>query len=365
MITILIVIATLALLILIHEFGHFLSAKLAGLKVEEFGFGFPPRLFGKKIRETIYSLNLIPFGGFVKIYGESEEAGPTSDTLDKERNFAFKSVGARSMIVLAGTLANFIFGWILISLIFFSGSPTLADDNNRHQLQDIKVVISMVAQNSPAELTGLKPNDRILEVKTSNDLLVVKELDSFIKFIEKHKGEKIIFTISRGKQVLDIEVASRVNPPKNEGSTGIALAEIGLLKLPLLKSLTSGLAFSSEVTVTILETLGGIIKKIFIGAPLGETVVGPVGIVGIVAQGVNLGLVYVFRLIALISLNLAILNILPFPALDGGKLVFLGIEKIKGSPVSKKVEQVTHAAGFAFLILIMVIVTARDIMRIF
>ena len=363
MLTILIVIATLALLILIHELGHFLSAKLAGLRIEEFGFGFPPRLFGKKIGETIYSLNLVPFGGFVKIYGESDRSLP--DIPEKERNFAFKSVGVRAIILISGTLNNFIFGWLLLSFIFFIGVPTLADDTNRSQLKDIQITISMVAPNSPADLAGLKPDDKILEIKTSNESLPAKDFNSFLEFIEKHKGEKLVFTILRGKQIFDVEVISRANPPKNEGPTGIALAEIGFSKLPFLKSLTTGLTFSLKIASVILETLGKIIKNLFIGAPVEEIIVGPVGIVGIVNQVTHLGLSYLFRLIAIISLNLAVLNILPFPALDGGRLVFLGIEKIKGSPVSKKVEQIIHATGFAFLILLMVIVTVRDVIRIF
>ena len=363
MLTILIVIATLALLILIHEFGHFLSAKLAGLRIEEFGFGFPPRLFGKKIGETIYSLNLVPFGGFVKIYGESDRSLP--DIPEKERNFAFKPAWVRAIILISGTLNNFIFGWLLLSFIFFIGSPTLADNINRNQLKDVKITVSMIAPNSPAELAGLKMDDKILEVKTSKDLLFAKNLEDLIKFIEKNKGEKIVFTILRGKQIFDVEVLSRANPPKNEGPTGIALTEIGFSKLPLLKSLTTGLTFSFKIASVILETLGKIIKNLFIGAPVEEIIVGPVGIVGIVNQVTHLGLSYLFRLIAIISLNLAVLNILPFPALDGGRLVFLGIEKIKGSPVSKKIEQVIHATGFAFLILLMIIVTIRDVVRLF
>lgn len=370
MIAILIVVATLAVLILVHEFGHFLIAKLSGLKVEEFGFGFPPRILGKKIGETTYSLNLVPFGGFVKIYGESgppdgEASEQNTEMPEKERNFAFKPVRTRSIIVLAGTLSNFIFGWFLLSLIFFIGSPTLVDDANRIQLKDAKIVISEVASNSPAALAGLKPADKILEIKSPAESLSVKDLNSFLNFVDKYKGENLIFSIQRGKQILDVGVISRVNPPPNEGPTGIALAEVGLLKLPILKSLATGLTFSFKVVIAILETLGKIIKNLFIGAPLGEAVVGPVGIVGVVSQFANLGFAYLLRIVAIISLNLAVLNILPFPALDGGKLAFLLAEKIKGSPISRKTEQITHTAGFVFLILIMIIVTVRDVIKLF
>ena len=329
------VIIFLSILVLIHELGHFLVAKKFGLLVEEFGFGLPPQIWKKKIGETIYSINALPFGGFVKIYGEDRE-----EKAEKDRSFASLPIKKRSLIIFAGVLMNFLLGWLLISVIFSIGVPQA-------------ILITKVELNSPAAEIGLQAGDKILSAGA----------DNFIKFIDEHRGQEIVIKIERNGEIKEFKTIPRINPPAGEGALGIALMESGLAKKNLLASVWEGLKTSVEIIRAVFAAIFNLITKALVGKASLEQIAGPVGIVKITAQAGSLGFVYLLQLLALISLNLVVINIFPFPALDGGRLLFLLIEKIKGSPLPIKFEKYANAVGMAFLLFLMIVITIKDIIR--
>lgn len=345
---ILLVVIGLSILILVHELGHFLVAKFFGIKVEEFGLGFPPRIFGHKIGETLYSINLLPFGGFVRIYGEGGEL-PLSD--DK-RSFAGQPIWKRSATILAGVVMNVLLGWFLLSIIFTIGSPE-------------HLMISEVADDSPAAAIGLKTGDVIIEAKL-NEIAFKDPIksDAFIGFVKDSQGQEMILSVKRGKDILDFAVTGRINPPAGQGSLGVALVEIGFPPSPPFQSIFKGLTSTFNTLRLIAFGFLNFFLKIFVSPEIIESVAGPVGIFLVASQAGSLGIIYLFQLMAIISLNLAVLNLIPFPALDGGRFLFLIIEKIKGSPISKKYEQAINAVGFVFLVVLMILVTIQDIGRI-
>ncbi len=339
--TILIFIIGLSILILIHELGHFLAAKWFGLLVEEFGFGFPPRLISKKIGETVYSLNLLPFGGFVKIHGEKRDPQETEPM--PERSFWFLPVGRRAVIIVAGVVMNLILGWLVIAGIYMVGAPG-------------GVLITGVLEGTPAEAVGLLSGDRISDFQ---------KVDDFVKFVNDSKGKEITLTVTRSEKNLEFKVVPREDPPVGEGALGITLTEVGFPKLPFFASLKQGLISSFNILYAIVKAIANLIAGIFTGAPVLEQFVGPVGIFQIAGQAAQFGLVYLLQLIGLISLNLVVLNILPVPALDGGRLLFLLFEKIKGAPLNPKREMIANAIGFVLLLLLMVVITVRDVVKLF
>lgn len=330
------VIIFLSVLILIHELGHFLAAKKFGLLVEEFGVGLPPRIWGKKIRETIYSVNWLPFGGFVKIFGENGESG---ENKGDKRNFSSLPIWKRATILSAGVAMNFLLGWLAVSAVFFSGVPAA-------------VLIADVASGSPAAAAGIVSGDILSEFS---------KVEDFQSFVASSQGREISFLVERNGEKISLSLAPRIDAPNGEGPIGVSLIQGGFPKAGLWESVSGGLKFSVQTLGAIFGFIFDLIKKIFVGQADFSQVAGPVGMVKITYQAGNMGLVYLIQLLALISLNLVVLNILPFPALDGGRLLFLLMEKIKGSPLPLKFERYANAAGMALLLILMIAITVKDI----
>lgn len=339
LIGIIFVIIFLSILILVHELGHFLAAKKFGLLVKEFGFGLPPRIWGKKIGETIYSINALPFGGFVKIYGEDGAATVTEEK--KEKSFVNLKVWQKAIILAAGVFFNFLLGWLVLSIIFSIGMPSA-------------VIVTDVLKNTPAAEAGIIQGDVIKGFSTTEEL---------IDFINNNRGKEIILEVERNGEDLKILATPRVNPPEGQGALGIGLADVVIPKQNIFISFWDGLKVSVSLIITIFMAIIDLIGKAFTGQASLEAVTGPVGITKITAQASSMGFVYLLQLLALISLNLTVINIFPFPALDGGRLLFLAIEKIKGSPLNPKFEKLANAAGFALLILLMIAITIKDIIK--
>lgn len=358
MITLIIFIIVLSVLVFVHEFGHFIMAKRAGMKVEEFGFGFPPRAFGIKRGETIYSINWIPFGGFVKILGEDgQEPG-------NPRSFASAKAWIRSGIIVAGVVMNILLAVVLLTFGNAIGLRVgLIDEASVKIAHDTKVQIIQVAAGSPAEQAGLKPLDEIVGFKFEGRVLDVSKVEEVQNFINQNLGKNIIMLVSSGNELLEKKMMARLNPPTGEGSLGVSLALTGIIKYPWYEAIGRGAMDAVNIFRYTVVGYGTIIKNIFATGKAGVELSGPVGIAVITGKAARLGFTYLMQFTALISINLAVLNIIPFPALDGGRLLFVGIEKIKGRPVSRKIENAINTAGFALLILLMIYITAKDIIK--
>ncbi len=358
MLTVLIFIIILGLLIFVHELGHFLVAKKNGVRVEEFGFGFPPRIFGVKRGETTYSLNAIPLGGFVKILGEDGQ----------ERNdphsFGAKKIWRRALILVAGVSMNIVLAFVLLSLGNIIGLPTAVDDSQN--ISGAKVQILQVAANSPAQSVGLKSGDALIKISAAqNSLSSIEKVSQFQNFIEQSKGQEIVLTFERARQILTTKLVPRVNPPAGEGAIGVELARIADVSYPWYQAIYEAFISTASLVWLILKAIGFLLWQLISRGQVSGDIAGPVGIFNLTGQAAQMGFIYLLQLTVLLSINLAIINILPLPALDGGRLLFLLIEKIKGSPVSQKVEKAVHSAGFAFLIIVMILVTIRDVVRLF
>lgn len=353
--TVLVALFSLIALIIIHEFGHFILAKKFGTKVEEFGIGYPPRLFGKKIGETLYSVNLLPFGAFVKIHGE--EGG-----VEDYRSFIDKPMWQRVFIVLGGVVSFWIIATVLLSIVAgVWGLPTAVADTENHNLVDPKVQIIQIAADSPAKEAELMVGDVIVGFDK------VKDIQEFIKV---HQGEEVVLTIKRGAQVFEKTMIPRVSPPAGEGAVGIGLTRIALRPYAWYEAPVQGVLACGRMTANIVKgwILG--VKSLLGITQLPQGVkmemMGPLGILDLLREYFKLGINYFLFLISLISIALALANILPIPALDGGKLVFLAIESVRGKPINYKLEQKITATFFILLIILMIFVTVKfDIPRLF
>lgn len=359
MLTVIAFIIILGILVFVHELGHFLAAKRAGMKVEEFGFGFPPRLFSVKKGGTVYSLNLIFLGGFVKILGEDGEEKRN------ENSFAAKKIWQRTLVLLSGVGMNIVLAILLLSLGYMIGLPWAISDEQA--ASGAKVQITEIATGSPAEASGLKVGDTILGAASPNNgsLSNADKVGDVQNFIDKNKGKDVLLLIKRGQTEFQVSLMPRANPPSGEGAMGVALARVSNISFPWYSAIWQGFKETFILIWLIISSLALLIWQFFSTGHGAGQVVGPVGIFAITGQAAEMGFIYLLQLTALLSVNLAIVNALPFPALDGGRVFFLIIEKIKGSPVSETVEKAIHTAGFALLILLMVVITLKDIVKLF
>lgn len=343
--TIIVFVAILSLLVLIHEFGHFLVAKKSGIKVEEFGFGLPPRIWGKKIGETLYSVNLLPIGGFVKLFGEDEE-----QTTNSHRSFTNKPLLIRMLVVIAGVASNFLLSVLLLTIALTIGVHVWTNQVN----------ITQVTSDSPAMQAGLIKEDIVYSIDGKN----VTASTEFISYVNGHKGQPISLDVLRGKNTINIAVTPRESPPPGEGPLGIAVSNFAIRSYPVWIAPIEGIREAWQITTLTLSSLSQLaVRALTTGSVPGDAIAGPVGIANLTGQAVNVGFAAVVYFAAILSLNLAIVNILPFPALDGGRFAFLILEGILRRKVAVRIEKYIHAAGLVILISLILIITANDISR--
>lgn len=352
---------SLIALMIIHEFGHFIVAKKFGVRVDEFGIGYPPRLFGKKIGETIYSINLLPLGAFVRIYGE--EGG-----VDDYRSFANLKIWKRVLIVLGGVIAFWIAAIVIFSVVFAMGTDVPVGDQDLEGLNDTQIKIISVSPDSPASAAGLKTGDSILEAKSGSETLKADKIKDFQEFVKNHTGEEIVLSIKRGGQDLSFDLSPRVSPPEGQGALGVGLERMATLirKYSWYLAPVQGVVYTWQTTVNALSGLYQVLANLVAGkgAPEGAEFAGPLGITVFLANAASYGVGFFLYFIGIISVLVAIFNLFPIPALDGGKLIFLLIEKIKGKPVSAKVEQSVTVVFFLILIALSIFITIKfDIPR--
>ncbi len=357
--TILLSILTLSLLILLHELGHFYFAKKFGVNVEEFGMFLPPRIWGKKIGETIYSINWIPFGGFVKMQGED-------DNNQKEpRSFASKPIWQRAVIIAAGVVSFWLISVVILSGVFMSGAVEAVDDND--PAANARVQIISVVADSPAFSAGIKTGDIVKSVRVGGEITPVDRVAQVQEAAADFGGREMILEIERAGNVLEIGLVPRENPPAGEGAMGVGLMRTAQKSYSFFSAVGNGVAATWRMTVGVFDGWGQIIGRLVKkeGMPPGAELVGPIGIVGLMSDQAQMGWNYYLQFVAMISVYLAVLNALPIPALDGGRLIFLALEAIRRKPVSEKIEQSLTAVFYGLLMVLMLFVIVKDIIRLF
>ncbi|MFA6354956.1 MAG: RIP metalloprotease RseP [Candidatus Paceibacterota bacterium] len=373
--SIIIFIVILVVLVVSHEFGHFIVAKMNNIRVDEFSFGFPPKLFGKKIGETTYNFNLLPLGGYVKIYGENLDEADFLEVgfLDKEktpekveaeaRSLAYKPKYIQALVLVAGVVMNFLVAWLLLSVGYMSGLPSsVSTVPNGEKVENQYLTITSVLKDSPAQTVGIKTGDKITMLKTEADYTENPTPENVKYFVKKHGAESINIKYIRANEPLELNVTPQMN---SDGvpTIGIAMDMIGTLKLPVHKAVWEGLKLTTDLTIGTAKGFYKLISDAVVGKGDMSAVTGPIGIVGVVGDAAKFGFIYLLSFTALISVNLAVINLLPFPALDGGRLLFLLIEKIKGSRINPKFANMANMIGFGLLMLLMVFITYKDIVK--
>ncbi len=363
--SIIIFIIILGVLVISHEFGHFIVARLFNIRVDEFGFGYPPRalkLFKKG--DTTYTLNWLPFGGFVKIFGEDPSDENTNGP-DRERSFVHKPWYAQALVLVAGVVANLVVAWILFAVGFMSGLPTsVSTEKNISHVQNPHLVITGLTKDAPAEKANLKIGDSIDMLTAGSDSLSSPNPETLSTFVTSHAKEPINVTYTRGKSApAVVSVTAQEGIVKDKAIVGISMDMVGTLQLPFFKALLESATLTLSLTKDTAVSLGKLLVDSVKGRADLSSISGPVGIVGIVGDAYSFGFVYLLSFTALISINLVIINLIPFPALDGGRLLFVIIEKIKGSRINPKVANTLNAVGFFLLIALMLVVTYHDILK--
>lgn len=370
-ITIISTVIVLSILVFFHELGHFWTARRFGMKPKEFGFGMPPRAFGfykndngkwakvigKKdptdAADTIYSINWLPLGGFVNL--QEDEDGS-----DDPNHFSKKPIYQRAIILVAGVTMNVILAMALLSVGYMAGMPQSTDEVGEGAIvSDRKMKIVEIVEGSPAGRNGFAVGDAILSING----VKFEKFSDLQKYVDGKKGEKLSYEIERNGSVLKLEVVPELIEETNRGGIGVAISETGLVKYPFHLAIWYGIKSTLIMLWLILSAFFLMIKSLIFGQGLSGEVAGPVGIAVITGQVARMGIAYIMQFTAVLSLNLAIINALPIPALDGGRLLFLLIEKIKGRPVKRELEGTMHYIGFALLMLLVVVVTYRDLAK--
>ena len=357
--TILLFLLLLSVLVLVHEFGHYIAARKAGMTVEEFGIGFPPRVFSWKAKSgTTWSINAIPLGGFVKIKGES------GDDTNAPDSFATQTWWRRFSVVIAGVVMNLVLAWFLFTVGFLFGLPAIVEDGVEAgvTVTDRAINIVDVLPDSAADVAGLEVGDRGLTIdgtayttgQSARDALKPHEDGSPLSMMVAHNGETKTLSVAP----LFVEELGR-------DGVGVAIVETGFVHYPWYLAPVKGIETTLSSTWDVLSAFGGLIASIFRHEDVSANLSGPVGIAVLTGQVASLGISHLVQFAAMLSINLAVINVLPFPALDGGRLAFLLYEVIRRKKATPKFEQTVHAIGFAVLLLVVVIVTVKDVVHIF
>ncbi len=352
--TVLIFLIVLGVLVLAHELGHFLTAKKMGMKIYEFGIGFPPRIWSKKGKDdVVYSINAIPLGGFVNLRETDEEA--------KDPNsFIHKKPWQRALVISAGVAMNYLLCIILLSLGFMFGLPQSVDQEAlaNGKVSEHKIQVVTVLDDKPAKAAGIEIGDELVAVDGEK----ISSVKNLIAYANTKIGQKVKLTYIHDKEEVEKEV-DIVELETGKGGIGVGLVETGIVSYPPHLAVWHGIKLTVALTKEFIFAFANILKNLVIGQPIGVQVAGPVGIAVLTGQVAKLGLIYLLQFTALLSLNLAIINFLPFPAFDGGHLVFIIIEKIRRKPVNKKIEGIIHTIGFSLLMILIIVITFQDILR--
>lgn len=355
--TIIIFLLVIGILILVHEFGHFIMAKKIGVKVEEFAIGFPPRIYSKKKGETEYSINAIPLGGYVKMLGELEHS-------KDKRAFENQTPGKRFVIAIAGVLMNVILAWVILTIGFAVGmSPVVSSpDSIPGKKLSSEIIIAGFEKDSPAEKSGLIAGDIILGASVNNNSVDFNSIKDLQSFSAEHKGEKVLIKYKRENTTAE----KPVDELSNDAPLGVVIVEKAIVRVPWYKAPYVALHETYEIVKLTFSFFGDLVSKLFSTGKVEQGVGGPVAIYVYTGLAIKAGVMVLLQFVALLSINLAVINILPFPALDGGRLVFIVMEKLfRKRVVKEKIENIIHLVGYALLILLIVAITYRDVANLF
>ncbi|MBI3971361.1 MAG: RIP metalloprotease RseP [Chloroflexi bacterium] len=331
----------LSVLVFVHELGHFVVAKRAGITVQEFGFGYPPRLFGIKFGETIYSINLLPLGGFVKMLGENAAPGDPGA-------FASKSKRVRAAVLVAGSLMNFLLVPVLFSAAFMVGESVPCGRCERVQIYGIQ-------PGSPAASAGLQEGDIFVTI----DGQPIKEPDDVRRLIRAVGERPIEVVVRRDTQNVSLRMTPRMSPQEGRPIIGIALGpEFVTVKRPIWEAVPLGIERTADTLRLFAQGIGQIVSR-----EQPAELAGPVGIAAMTGRYARAGLTYLLQFTAFLSLNLAIFNMLPIPGLDGARLAFVAVEGVRGERINPRIEGAIHFVGLMLLITLMLFVSYNDVRR--
>jgi regulator of sigma E protease len=360
-------VAVLVVLIVAHELGHFFVAKWFGVRVDEFGVGYPPRAFVLgTIGETTYTLNWLPFGGFVKIFGEDPiQVQPN----EKKRAMCHKPKHTQILILAAGVLANILLAWVLFATALYSGAPVGVPEEDAAG-KSTSLVISSVVAASPADEAGLKSGDTIVGMTSGSDTLADRMPSHAARFIQTHPGKEVTVTFVRRDspepQTVSVKPSHGVNDAiPGTPAIGIRMALVSTEKTSLGDAIAIGARTTVATCVSVVSGLGQFLVSTVTGTANWSSVAGPVGIAVLIGDASAIGFVYLLQFMAFISVNLAVINLIPVPALDGGRIVFVLFEALFRRPIPNAVAVGINALGFVALIALMLVVTYHDIARIF
>ncbi len=353
-------------LILVHEWGHFIAAKKTGMRVDEFGIGFPPKLFSSTRGETEYSFNALPIGGFVRIYGENAADAAADGALggDISRSFTSKPAWAQAVVLVAGVTMNILFAWLLFTIALSVGAPTAVDEATAGP--GAQLMVQSVLPDGPAAAAGIPHGAIITELSIAGEAVATLTPQTFRTVTEQHANVPLKVTYTTGTETRVVEVTPQTGIAADDSDravVGVQLALVETIREPIHRAIYHG----GIQTVSMLRAITVGIATLIVDSVKGtadfSAVTGPVGIVGMVGDAAAFGIVPLLLFTAMISLNLAVINLLPFPALDGGRLVFVAIESVIRRPINPVWVARVNTLGFVLLMALMVAVTYKDVVR--
>lgn len=351
--TILVFILILGVLILVHELGHFMTAIKLGIEVEEFAIGFPPKIFSWKKNGIRYSINWLPIGGFVKIVGEAGEEQ------NNPRSFSVQPVWKKSIVVSAGVLMNFLLAAVLLSVIFFHGTHQVLDENtDLSKVSDRQIIVAQIESNSPAKQAGVHLSDEIISL----DGQVFDTADDYIDYSRGNEGQEMTLVVKRDGKEQTFNIQPEVlDNGDNVAVMGLTMYDTVIVRYNFFESIWQGFKTTFVMIGLVFAAFYDLFKTLITSGELIAEVSGPVGVAEKAGEFIQVGFMQTLQFAAILSINLGVINILPFPALDGGRLLFIIIEGIRRKPMNVKAENIINNIGFSLLILLIIAVTFKDI----